>query len=107
MAGNTLGPRGKYAYVSDTGETWNIVTDADIGAASTIPAAVAGTGQRKPTGAKLRGVYAQATIGGSLVRKFIPCNADAAFYDTNAPSTITIDGTAFTTTGRKGETYSF
>lgn len=107
MAGNTLGPRARVAYTSDTGDVWNLTTDADLAAASGLPAVTEGTGQRKPSGASLRGVYAQATIGGRLVRKFIPCNATAAFYDTNSSTSITIDGTAFTTTGRKGESYSF
>lgn len=107
MAGNTLGPRGKFAYTSDTGDVWNLVTDVDLGAASGLPIASSGTGQRKPTGTNLRGVYCQATILGSIVRKFLPCNAAAVFYNTDSPSNITIDGTVFVTTGRKGETYSF
>ena len=107
MAGNTLGPRRKVAYTSDTGDIWNITTDANIADASGLPDATNGVGQRKPTGASLRGVHAQATINGSLVRKFIPCNASATFYDTNNSSVVTIDGAQFTTTGRKGETYSF
>lgn len=107
MAGNTLGPRAKVQYTSDTGDIYNITTDADLAAASGLPVAVQGTGSAKPTGFNLRGVYAQATIAGRLVRKFIPCDADATFYATNNSSNLTIDGTTFVTTGRKGESLSF
>lgn len=107
MAGNTLGPRGKYAYTSDTGEVYNITTDVDLATAAGLPASTAGVGSAKPTSLSLRVVFCQATIGGRLVRKSLPVNADSPLYDTDASTTVTIDGTVFTTTGRKGESYSF
>lgn len=107
MAGNTLGPRGKFAYTSDTGEIYNITTDVDLATAAGLPAATPGTGSAKPTSLSLRGVYCQATIGGRIVRKRLPVNEDSALYDTDSSSTVTIDGTVFTTTGRQGESLSF
>lgn len=107
MAGNTLGPRGKYAYTSDTGEVYNITTDVDLATAGGLTASTSGTGSAKPTSLSLRRVFCQATIGGKIVRKALVVNADSALYDTDASSTVTIDGTSFTTTGRKGESLSF
>ena len=107
MAGNTLGPRRKVAYTSDDGTIWNLNTDADLATASGLPNATNGVGQTKPTGASPRVVFCQATVDGKLVRKAIPVNANSALYDTSSSTTVTIDGTTFTTTGRRGETYSF
>lgn len=107
MAGNTLGPRGKFAYTSDTGEIYNIVTDANLGAAAGLPVATSGTGQRKPTGFTLRGVYCEGVVDGNKVRKRLPVNVDSPLYATDSSTTVTIDGTTFTTTGRQGEAVSF
>lgn len=107
MAGNTLGPRGRYAYTSDTGEVYNITTDVDLATAAGLSASTPGTGSAKPTQLSLRKVFCQATIAGQIVRKALTVNADSALYDTDAASTVTIDGTVFTTTGRKGESLSF
>lgn len=107
MAGNTLGARGRYAYTSDTGEVYNIVTDVDLATAAGLPAATAGTGSAKPTSLSLRRVFCQATIAGRVARKALVVNADSPLYDTDAAGTVTIDGTVFNTTGRKGESLSF
>lgn len=107
MAGNRLGPRARVQYTSDTGEIYNLTTDADLAAASGLPLAVAGTGSAPPRRFKPRGVYCQNTVGGSLARRFVPCDPDAAFYATSASSNITIDSEVFITTGRRGETLSF
>lgn len=104
---NTLGPRGRYQYVSDTGEIYNITTDVDLATAAGLTPAVAGTGSAKPTQLSLRKVFCQATVGGRLVRKGLTVNADSPLYDTDASTTVVIDGTTFTTTGRKGESLSF
>lgn len=107
MAGNRLGPRARVQYTSDTGDIYNITTDADLAAAGQLPVAVAGAGQAPPRRFQPRGVYCQNVVGGSLARRFVACDADAAFYATSSPSNITIDGEVFTTTGRRGETLSF
>lgn len=107
MAGNRLGPRGRFQYTSDTGDIYNITTDVDLAAAGGLSVAVAGAGQAPPRRFKPRGVYAQNSVGGVLARRFVICDADAAFYSTTSPSNITIDGEVFSTTGRRGETLSF
>ena len=106
MAGNTLGPRSYFVYPSDSGVNYNILTDDDNGLAGGLVKATAGN-PRKPTGMKLRGVYVEGTVGGNLVRKFIACSPTAAIYNTDISTAVTIDGTNFLTTGRKGEQLSF
>lgn len=106
-AGNTLGQRGRYAYTSDTGEIYNITTDVDLATAAGLPAATAGTGSAKPARLGLRKVFLQGTVGGVTVRKSLTVNPDSTLYNTDAPSTVTIDTVVFTTTGRKGESLSF
>lgn len=106
MPGNTLGPRAYFRYVSDSGVNYNILTDVDVGTAGGLVQATTGA-QRKPGGFELRGVYAEATVGGRLVRKFVPCSATSPAYNTDVSTAITIDGSNFLTTGRRGERASF
>lgn len=107
MAGNRLGPRGRFQYVSDTGDIYNIETDVDLATAGGLSVAVAGAGQAPPKRFSPRGVYCQSNTGGILARRFVICDADFASYATTASTNITIDGEVFATTGRKGESLSF
>lgn len=107
MAGNTLGPRAKYQYVSDTGDVFNIRTDVDLATAAGLTASAAGVGSAKPGELEPRRVFCQATINDKLVRKALIVDIDSPLYATDTSSTVTIDGTVFTTTGRKGESLSF
>lgn len=107
--GQFSGARGKYAYESDGGETYNLTLDTSLVVAATgLAAAVAGTGTGKPLNFKPRGVYWQATGAGfEGKRKFLVCAADAAAYVANTRTAITIDGVAGVTTGRRGEQFSY
>lgn len=107
MAGNRLGPRARVDYTSDTGEVYSLTTDASLAAASGLPLSTPGSGQAPPRRFKPRGVYCQATDAGVTARRFVPCDADAAFYATDSTSNVTIDSEVFITTGRRGETLSF
>lgn len=107
MAGNTLGPRKRVAYTSDSGAIYNLDTDANLADASGLPAATPGTGSRKPSRFKPRCVFVDGSVGGVTVRKELVVNADSPLYDTDSSSTVTIDTVTFTTTGRRGETLSF
>lgn len=106
MAGNTLGNRAYYVYTSDTGVAYNLLTDTDLATAAGLPQALSGN-PRPPTGFQARGVYLEATIDGAIRRKFLKCNADSAAYNSDVGTNVTIDGTIFRTTGRKGESLSF
>lgn len=118
MAGNTLGPRGKFLYIADGGVNYSLTLDGDIGAAgnlSSINEQNQSGAQRKPTRFKPRVVFCEATIttgegedaSSYVARKEIPCNATSPLYNTVSASTVTIDGVQFTTTGRRGEKLSF
>lgn len=106
MAFNTLGPRGRYVYTSDTGVDYTIETDVDLAAAAGLTAVGTTAPTLKPTNLKPRVVFVQATVAGRLARKELIVNDDSPLY-TDARQAVTIDGTAGTTTGRRGERLSF
>ena len=110
-SGQTLGPKKKYKYDMDDGTSIRLKLDATLG---DLP----GTGlsevtltddvQNKPTGFKPRVVFVQWIDADSNIRrKEIVCNAAGTLYASNVEQNVTIDGEAFQTTGRRGETYSF
>lgn len=107
MAGNTLGPRERIAYTSDSGAIYNLETDANLADAAGLPAATPGTGSRRPSRFKPRVVFVEGSVGGITVRKDLIVNADNALYDSDSPGTVVIDTVTFTSTGRRGETLSF
>lgn len=103
MAGNLLGERRYYAYTSDTGANYKYQTDEDLGAA--IGATLNDTHPDMPKKFKPRGVYVQNS---DRKRKFIICpTLTNSIYAADASTQVTVDGTAFKTTGRIGEKRSF
>lgn len=107
MAGNTLGPRGYYTYTSDSGVNYNILTDTDLATAMGLTPGVSGNPQL-PRRFYPRIVYAEATIGGRLVRKRLVAGTnDNTVYAAEGSTTVTVDGQTFTTTGRRGEKVTF
>lgn len=116
MAGNTLGKRAKFIYTSDSGQAYVMTLDEDLGTAAGLPqrdATNGGNAVRRPTRFKPRVVFVEATIEGEeegdsyVARKELVVNATSALYNTNSAATVTIDGTEFTSTGRRGEKLSF
>lgn len=116
MAGNLLGPRGKYVYEADDGSTYSITTDASLavaglGVADAAPVEFdpasppAGYAGRFPRGAKPRVVHAQDAAGNR--KSLVAFDPQADLYQSNLSQNVTIDETVFTTTGRRGETYTF
>lgn len=107
MAGNTLGRRAYFRYTSDAGTAYNILTDIDLGTAGGLVQATDGA-PTLPRRFKVRGVYAEATVAGEIVRKFIPCSLlGSNAYNSDVSTSISIDGVNFLTTGRRGESMSF
>lgn len=106
MPFNALGPRGRYVYTTDTGVNYTIETDVDLAAAAGLSAVGATEPPLKPSNIKPRVVFVQATVGGRLLRRDLVVNADSTLF-TDSRQTATIDGTAGTTTGRRGERVSF
>ncbi len=106
MAFNQIGPRGRYEYESDTGQIYTIETDVDLATAAGLVAVSDPEPEGLPRRFKPRVVFVQATIAGKIARKELVVNGDSALF-TDSRQTVTIDGTAGTTTGRRGESRSF
>jgi hypothetical protein len=105
--GHTLGPKESVQYVADNGSTYLLKTSPDL-VISNSGAVIGTVGGVAPKGFKPRAVFAQATIGGKIVRKRLICFTTAStLYATSTPQVVTIDGEAFTTTGRLGERQRF
>lgn len=105
-AGNTLGVRKWFEYVADNGTSYSYLTDVDLGTAgggsqdATLP--------NFPRRFKPRVVFIQATISGVKVSKnLIISDPASTLYTSVTTQTVTIDGTAFATSGRRGEQVSF
>lgn len=107
MPGNALGDRQWYLYEADSGISYSYLTDSDLAtAAGATPDA---TSPNFPRRFKPRVVFVQGTSAtGQVLRKelIIPTN-DSSLYSPQTTQTVTIDGVAFSTTGRRGEKVSF
>lgn len=106
MPGNTLGTRKWFGYTSDTGETYSFLTDNDLGVAAGATPDV--SSPNFPRRFKPRVLFVQATIAGKIVSKslIIP-TADSSLFASSVSQSVTVDTTAFTSTGRRGESVSF
>lgn len=116
MAGNLLGPREKYVYVSDDLKSYGYTTDEDLAVAGLGPADAAPTVYNPasppidycgsfPRGFRPRVVFVQDAAGNR--KELIAASPSADLYATNLAQNVTIDGVVFTTTGRRGEKMSF
>jgi len=111
--GQFTGPRLKYAYEDDLGNTVVLRLDStNVIANSAMPVydpAVNTEAIGKPLGFKPRRVYWQGTATGfENRRKFLICgDITAVLYSSNVPQVVTIDGVAGVTTGRRGESQSY
>lgn len=106
MPGNRLGARATFSYTSDTGTVYRLETDENLGLAGGLEVADSGTGSQPPTRFEPRGLWCKSDAA-PVVRRFVPCDVDFPAYASGVPTSITIDGEAFTTTGRVGEKLSF
>jgi hypothetical protein len=105
MAGQTTGPRAWYSYESDGGVLYSLFLDETLAAAGGLT--LDDTNPSPPRRFTPRVVFVQATIAGAIARKAIVCAPGNALYNTETSATVTIDGVAFSTTGRRGERLSF
>lgn len=104
---NTLGSRAWYTYTSDGGTNYAILTDEDLGAAAGLVPATAGLGQL-PRRFKPRVLLLQGEDeDGGTIRKQLIVQANNARYAADVGGQVTVDGTPFTVTGRRGEKISF
>lgn len=116
MAGNLLGARQKYVYTSDTLDTFSWLTDTDLavagtGAADAAPAVFdpvnppANFKGRFPRGAEPRRVFVQDASGNR--KALVAFSPTSDLYASDTPQDVTIDTVTFTSTGRKGERFTF
>lgn len=120
LNGNRLGPRAKYVYESEKANTLYIIeTDTDLAIAKTgsgddppdlydpaSPPPAPAVISPAPKRFKPRVVFVQDPVSGA--RKELICfQADASLYASTAKQSVTIDGLAFDTTGRRGEKLTF
>ena len=111
--GQFTGTRSKYVYTTDTDDEYILELDDTLATLSpgltAFNPASPGDATPAPRRFKPRGVHWQGTAAGfEKKRKFIICGkTDDALYDTTTSSTLTIDGAAGKTTGRRGETLTF
>lgn len=99
MAGNLLGPRSWYQYTSDAGVNYSYFTDDDL--ATAVGATLSDANPTLPRGLKPRGVNCQDASGN---KKFVIVHSTTAtVWTTQGANTITIDGTEFTVTSKRGE----
>lgn len=105
-----LGPRSYYTYTSDSGTEYSLLVDdtsATIPGTGLVLETSGSTSSPAPRRFKPRGVFWESnTIG--LSGKFIICGTiSGALYSTDSSTTVTVDGEAGRTTGRKGEKVSY
>lgn len=115
MAGNRLGPRGKYVYTNDAGGEYVLETDtslaiAGFGADTAAPIAYdpenPGDAVAPPKRFSPRIVYVQAADGAR--KSVIAFDPTAAAYERENSATYTIDSEAgWASTGRRGERLTF
>lgn len=103
MAGNKLGKKKYYKYVSDSGTEYSYLTDIDLATASGAVADDSLPGF--PRRFRPRLVFLRDSTG-SVKRLIIP-TIGSALYDTDVSAAVTIDTVEFKSTGRAGEKISF
>jgi hypothetical protein len=118
MPVNIIGPKKKYKYTMDDGTVIKLRLDqtyGDLAACGLTPVTTADNAINKPSNFKPRVVFWQATAvpesdnepAVGSVRRMLVCAPDSSAYTSVDNFSITIDGVAGQTTGRRGETISF
>lgn len=106
MAGNILGRRSYYAYTSDTGNVYSVLTDDSLAAAVGLTADA--SNPAPPRRFQPRVLFVEFVSNAGLKRKSLIIGDTAqANYASNVTSNVTIDGVVYQSTGRKGESISF
>lgn len=100
--GQELGTRSYYGYTNDAGTVYSLLLDDTLAAAAGLAANDAGVSP--PRRWKPRVVFVQSAAGN---RKELVVNAGSALFNTDTSASVTIDGTVFNSTGRRGEKLSF
>lgn len=121
MALNQVGSRGKYKYTMDDGTVIKLRLDAtygDLTPCGLSPVATADNAGNKPSNFKPRVVFwipnadiaaadGQVARSRESLRRELVCAADSPAFTSKDQFSISIDGIAGQTTGRRGEQISF
>lgn len=108
--GQFTGERAVYVYTADDDTQYLITTDKTLGdlTGTGLVAATSGTtAGTLPKGVKPRVVFWQGTLNNKTVRKQLVCNRNGTLLTVNKSTSLTIDGVAGSTTGRRGEKQTF
>lgn len=105
---NSLGSRAWYEYTSDTGTKYGYQTDEDLATAMGATPMTTNL-PNLPRRFKPRVVLweGEDEDGNKIRKELIAPTTTTASYATNGSTTIVVDGTSGTTTGRRGEQVSF
>lgn len=119
LDGNRQGPRERYVYLTDDiTVAYILTTDQDLAVAGLGAGAAAPDvydPANPPTGITIcpaprrfspRVVFVQDPVSGAR-KNLIAFSSTADLYSTSLSQTVTIDGLAFESTGRKGEKLTF
>lgn len=105
--GNRLGPRGTFVYESDTGISYNISLDRSVSTAvgndlstnGALP--VLRASQQFPL--KARYILLSLDSDPNITKRVIIGDIENTIYQSSAPTSVTINGAAWTVTTRVGE----
>lgn len=108
--GNLLGPRATFLYETDGGTSYNIQLDESVATAvgndlSTVNVAAIRASGRKPF--QPRYILLALVSNPAVTKSAIICDVTNPLFARDASGTVTINGVAYTITGRIGEKASF
>lgn len=103
------GSRAVYEYTADSGTVYLLTLDETLGGitGTGLTRATTGTtGINAPKRFEPRVVFWQGVLNGRIVRKSIVCNSSGTLYN-DVSTALTIDEVDGSTTGRRGEKFTF
>lgn len=107
--GQFTGSRATYDYEADDGSIYRLTLDETLGNLTGTglgKTTTASTSTEIPKRLKPRIVYWQGVLNGRIVRKSLVCNTSGSLYSSSSQD-VTIDGVNGSTTGRRGEKFTF
>lgn len=107
--GQFSGTRSSYEYEADDGTMYLITLDTTLGNVTGTGLGLADTSTTAtelPKRLTPRVVFWQGILNNRVVRKSLVCNASGALYSSTSQN-VTIDGVQGSTTGRRGEKFTF
>lgn len=105
-SGNVLGERRTFEYVSETGQSYNMVLDNSVGAgvgnAYSSDASLPGLSASAQRPIRPRYINVEDVATGNIKKRIVICSPSNAFYQ-GTDTTLTINGVDFVVTSSRGE----